>query len=624
MSYQVDIKLQQSFKPEDYSNFEKIFKGFDRNKNGVMEKNEFLELLHALGYRDFKQEDAGKLMEGIELSDPNHMTFSEFLQMMKKLVDKEGEIQIDSFKNKAGKAMVRISKGDNGMQFQTFSEEERTAYVKVINSSLADDPICKKYLPIDPESNEIFDRIKDGVILCKLINKAQEGTIDERVINTKENMNIFQQVENLNLAISAAKSIGLNVIGLNYDSIMNGKNFIMVLGLMWQVVKLVVLCNIQLKQHPELIRLLNPGEQLSDLLKLSPEQLLLRWFNYHLKAAGYDKKITNFSGDVKDSEKYTVLLDQLNKDLCDKSALDEPDKKKRAKKVIENSKKLGAESYITPADIVAGNNKLNTLFVASIFNAYPGLDPPTEEEKYEAAKLLDDDVEGAREERAFRMWINSLSLNDDNGEPIHINNLYEESKDGILLLRTIEKIKPGTVNWKIVDKKANNPFKKTVNCNEVIDASKKSKYHIVGIGGGDIRDGNKKYILAIVWQMMREHSLQVIGNKTEEELIAWGNERVGDDMKVKSLKDKKLGNSLYFINIMKSIEPRSINWDIVVTDKDDDESKQNNAKYAISIARKLGATVFLVWEDIAEVKSKLLLTFLASLYEVGNNYKPSH
>ena len=539
-------------------------------------------------------------------------------------VDKEGKVQVDSFTNKAGKAMVRVSKGDSGFQYQTFSEEERTAYVKVINSSLADDPVCKKYLPIDPSTNEIFDRIKDGVLLCKLINKAQEGTIDERVINTKEKMNVFQQVENLNLAISAAKSIGLNVIGINYDSILSGKNYIMVLGLMWQVVKIVVLCNIQLKHHPELIRLLNPGEQLSDLLKLSPEQLLLRWFNYHLKAAGYDKKITNFSGDVKDSEKYTILLNQLNKNLCDKSALDEPDKKKRAKKVIENAKKLGAEAYINPDDIVAGNNKLNTLFVASIFNAYPGLSPATEEEIYEAAKLLDDDVEGAREERAFRMWINSLGLNDDNGEPIHINNLYEESKDGILMLRTLDKIKPGVVNWKIVDKKANNPFKKTVNCNEVIDASKKSKYHIVGIGGGDIRDGNKKYILAIVWQMMRAHSLQVIGNKSEEELIAWGNEKVDDDLKVKSLKDKKLGNSLYFINIMKSIEPRSINWDIVVTDKEDDESKQNNAKYAISIARKLGATVFLVWEDIAEVKSKLLLTFLASLYEVGNNYKPTH
>ena len=622
MSYQVDIKLIQSFKAGDYNEMEKVFKAYDKNKNGLIESDEFLEILHALGHRDLKQEDAASLMKGYELKDKEHMTFTEFLNIMKQFA-KDENVQVDSFKTKKGKAMVRVSKGDNSFQFQTFSEEERTAYVKVINSSLADDPICKKYLPIEPNSNEVFDRIKDGVLLCKLINKAQEGTIDERVINKKENMNIFQQVENLNLAISAAKSIGLNCIGLNYDSIMDGKNYIMVLGLMWQVVKLVVMRNIQLKHHPELIRLLNPGEQLSDLLKLSPEQLLLRWFNYHLKQAGYDKPIKNFSGDVKDSEKYTILLNQLNKSLCDKSALNESDLKKRAKKVIDNSKKLGAESYITPDDIVAGNNKLNTLFVASIFNAYPGLDPPTEEEKYDAAKLLDDDVEGAREERAFRMWINSLGLTDESGDIIHINNLYEESRDGILLLRTLDKIKPGCVNWKLVDKKPNNPFKKTTNCNEVIDASKKSNYKIIGIGGGDIRDGNKKYILAIVWQMMRAHSLQVIGNKTEEELVAWGNERVDDEYKVKSLKDRKLASSLYFIHIMKSIEPRSINWDIVVTDKDDAESRENNAKYAISIARKLGATVFLVWEDIAEVKSKLLLTLLASIYEVGNNYKSS-
>ena len=623
MSYQADIKLIQSFKPEDYSEIEKVFKAFDKNKNGVMEREEFLELLHALGYRELKQEDADALMEGVEIKDKNCMTFSEFLQVMKKITNKEGQIQVNTFLNKKGKSMVRLSKADNSMQFQTFAEEERSAYVRVINSALAEDPVCKKYLPIEPDSNEIFDRLKDGVILCKLINKAQDGTIDERVINKKENMNIFQQVENLNLAISAAKSIGLNCIGLSYDSIMDGKNFIMVLGLMWQVVKLVVMRNIQLKQHPELIRLLNQGEQLSDLLKLSPEQLLLRWFNYHLKAANYEKKINNFSGDVKDSEKYTILLNQLNKNPCDKSALNEEDKKKRAQKVIDNAKKLGAESYITPEDIVAGNSKLNTLFVASIFNAYPGLEPPTEQEAMEAAKLLDDDIEGAREERAFRMWINSLGLNDDNGEPIHINNLYEESKDGLVLLRTLEKITPGCVRWKLVDKKPKNPFKIQTNCDEVIEASKKSKYKIVGIGGGDIRTGNKKYILAIVWQMMRQHSLQVIGNKTEEELVAWGNDRVDEQYKVKSLKDKKLATSLYFIYIMKSIEPRSINWDIVMQDKDDDEAKENNAKYAISIARKLGATVFCVWEDIAEVKSKLLLTLLASIYEVGNNYKPN-
>jgi plastin-1 len=621
MSYQVDVKLIQTFKAEDYSELEKIFKDFDKNRNGVMETSEFVDLLHALGHRNMTQADANNLMSGAYLSRPGQMTYEEFLNVMKKLYNKE-EVQLDSFVNKAGKAMFRVSKGDD-TQVQTFSQEERAAYSRVINSYLGNHPICKKYLPINPDSNEVFDRIKDGVLLCYLINEAQEGTIDERVINKKDNMNVFQQVENLNLAISAAKSIGLRIIGLNYDNILDGKNYIMVLGLLWQIVKVVVMRNIQLKMHPELIRLLNPGEQLSDLLKLSPEQLLLRWFNYHLKAANYPKKITNFSGDVKDSEKYTVLLHQLNKNLCDNSALHDTDLRVRARKVIDNSKKLGAESYITPDDICAGNSKLNTLFVASIFNAYPGLDPPTEEE-IDAAKMLDDDIEGAREERAFRMWINSLGLNDQDGNVVYINNLYEESKDGLVLLRTLEKVKPSVVNWKIVDQRPNNVFKRLINCNEVIDASKRSKYQIIGIGGQDIRDGNKKYILAIVWQMMRAHSLQIIGNQTEEGLIAWGNSLVDDSLKIRNLKDKRLGNSLYFINIMKTIEPRAIDWDIVITDRDDDESRTNNAKYALSIARKLGATVFLVWEDIAEVKSKLILTFLASIYDVASKYSSKY
>ena len=621
MSYQIDIKLIQTFKAEDYSELEKIFKDFDKNKNGVMERNEFLDLLHALGHRNFTQADANNLIAGIPLRNPGQMTFEEFLNVMKKVYNKE-EVQLDSFVNKAGKAMFRVSKGDD-MQVQTFSQEERAAYSRVINSYLGNHPICKKYLPINPDSNEVFDRIKDGVLLCYLITEAAEGTIDERVINKKDNMNVFQQVENLNLAISAAKSIGLRIIGLNYDNIMDGKNYIMVLGLLWQIVKVVVMRNIQLKMHPELIRLLNPGETLADLLKLSPEQLLLRWFNYHLKAANYPKPITNFSVDVKDSEKYTVLLHQLNKNLCDNSALHDTDLRVRARKVIDNSKKLGAESYITPDDICAGNSKLNTLFVASIFNAYPGLDPPTEEE-IDAAKMLDDDIEGAREERAFRMWINSLGLTDQDGNVVYINNLYEEAKDGLVLLRTLERVKPSVVNWKIVDQRPNNVFKRLINCNEVIDASKKSKYQIIGIGGTDIRDGNKKYILAIVWQMMRAHSLQIIGNQTEEGLIAWGNSLVDDNLKIKNLKDKRLGNSLYFIHIMKTIEPRAIDWDIVISDRDDDESRTNNAKYALSIARKLGATVFLVWEDIAEVKSKLILTFLASIYDVASKYSSKY
>ena len=54
------------------------------------------------------------------------------------------------------------------------------------------------------------------------------------------------------------------------------------------------------------------------------------------------------------------------------------------------------------------------------------------------------------------------------------------------------------------------------------------------------------------------------------------------------------------------MKPRAINWDIIIKDKKDDENKENNVKYCISIARKWEAIVFCVWEDIVEVKSRLL------------------
>lgn len=43
--------------------------------------------------------------------------------------------------------------------------------------------------------------------------------------------------------------------------------------------------------------LLEEGESLEDLMKLSPEELLLRWANFHLKKVGMS--ISNFSGDIK-------------------------------------------------------------------------------------------------------------------------------------------------------------------------------------------------------------------------------------------------------------------------------------------------------------------------------------
>ena len=59
---------------------------------------------------------------------------------------------------------------------------------------------------------------------------------------------------------------------------------------------------------PGLARLLREGETMDDLMKLSPEELLLRWVNYHLEKSGSDKRIKNFGSDIMVSKNCFKLL----------------------------------------------------------------------------------------------------------------------------------------------------------------------------------------------------------------------------------------------------------------------------------------------------------------------------
>lgn len=69
----------------------------------------------------------------------------------------------------------------------------------------------------------------------------------------------------------------------------------------------------------------------------------------------------------------------------------------------------------------------------------------------------------------------------------------------------------------------------------------------------------------------------------------------GELAPITSLADKSLADGRFFMHILADIEPRAVNWDIMM-DAADDEGKTNNAKYVISVARKLEALVFCVWD----------------------------
>jgi len=203
--------------------------------------------------------------------------------------------------------------------------------------------------------------------------------------------------------------------------------------------------------------------------------------------------------------------------------------------MIRNSLALGVPDIVRARDIVAGNEKVNTLFVSYIFNTKHGLEELNKEEldAYEAAGLLDDDIEGTREERAFRLWINSLGIED-----VYVNNLVDECRDGVLLCKVINKIDDKAIDWKKVDLNPNNDFKRNINNNTAIDGCKNMKLKMIGIGGVDITKGNRKLVLATVWQIVRLHYLKLIGGKSEEELIAWANGLVaGKQPNIQSFKD---------------------------------------------------------------------------------------
>jgi len=59
---------------------------------------------------------------------------------------------------------------------------------------------------------------------------------------------------------------------------------------------------------PILSELKRPDESLEDFNNLSPENYLLRWINHHLKNAGSNKEVINFSSDLK----VTKCIFQLN------------------------------------------------------------------------------------------------------------------------------------------------------------------------------------------------------------------------------------------------------------------------------------------------------------------------
>lgn len=56
--------------------------------------------------------------------------------------------------------------------------------------------------------------------------------------------------------------------------------------------------------------------------------------------------------------------------------IQEKDDLKRAEAMLQQADRLGCRQFVTSTDVVSGNPKLNLAFVANLFNKYPALTKP--------------------------------------------------------------------------------------------------------------------------------------------------------------------------------------------------------------------------------------------------------
>ncbi|XP_022753076.1 fimbrin-1-like isoform X2 [Durio zibethinus] len=544
--------------------------------------------------------------------------------------DMSNEIDFETFLrvylNLQGQATGKLGGPKNSSSFlkastttllHTISESEKASYVTHINIFLGDDPFLKQFLPLDPATNDLFNLAKDGVLLCKLINVAVPGTIDERAINTKRVLNPWERNENHTLCLNSAKAIGCTVVNIGTQDLVEGRPHLL-LGLISQIIKIQLLADLNLKKTPQLVELVEDSNaDVEELMGLAPEKVLLKWMNFHLNKAGYEKTVTNFSSDVKDAKAYAYLLNVLAPEHCNPLTLDAKDAAERAKLVLDHAQRMGCKRYLSPKDIVEGSTNLNLAFVAQIFHQRNGLS--IDSQKISFAERMTEDMQISREERCFRLWINSLGIES------YVNNVFEDVRTGWILLEVLDKVAPGSVNWKHASKPPIKfPFRKVENCNQVVKIGNQLKFSVVNLGGNDIVQGNKKLIVAFLWQLMRFNMLQLLKSLrsrsrgkeiTDADIINWANRKVnstGRTTQIESFKDKSLSNGLFFLELLSAVEPRVVNWNLVTKGESDDE-KRLNATYIISVARKLGCSIFLLPEDIMEVNQKMILTLTASI-----------
>ncbi|EGG22287.1 actin binding protein [Cavenderia fasciculata] len=433
-------------------------------------------------------------------------------------------------------------------------------------------------LSVPSSPYELLESLRDGNILCHLINKIFKGMVDERVI--QRNIEQGNKIDNLNIAINASRALGSKyesgtVVDLETITPLQMHH------LSWEVVELCLLQSANPSRNNNLFTLMR-AETRNAFRALEHEKIMLRWFNYHLRKNS-NRQINNFTDDMEDCENYAYLFDQIAPQVSrKKEILAEKDWEKRAEIVLDMAAKIGCLGLLTPTDIVeTENSKLNLLFVADIMRVCPAM--PTY--KMGADEELDDFVAKSSEQsnnhdQQLLQWINGMEL----GIP-EVVNMLDDLKDGTL--------------------------------------------NVAGIAGTDILNGDLRVNRAILLQIRRFLGDKVVvdvATAHQAQALKWANSKINPESKVKliqSFKDQFLQDSIFFLALLDALVPGKQDRSYITPGQSDGDMEKN-AKYFLTLAWSSAIPLVVVWEDVAKVRSKSIKHIIETLQDWDTKKQLQH
>jgi len=126
------------------------------------------------------------------------------------------------------------------------------------------------------------------------------------------------------------------------------------------------------------------------------------------------------------------------------------------------------------------------------------------------------------QKKTFTRWCNTYLLE----RRLKVEDLSADLADGKCLISLLEQISSKTVA-PTYNKNPKIRVQKIENVNFSLEFLKNEGIKLVGVGGGDIVDGNLKLILGLIWTIILRYQIQVAeGNSARADLLEWVRQRI--------------------------------------------------------------------------------------------------